>query len=576
MTSTPRAIPPAESRPPRSTRRVGVRALLVALVALLLAVPALPAHAEGRAGLDVEMSVERDGTIRVDHTLTFEGEVPDEVTQRIALRENILGDRYYSYRVSDVTADGLEPQVSESADAMTITLPTAGATGEVSWSYVVRGATFGPDDQTTQIRWRVLQGLSVSITEVEGRATLPGLAEDFQCLSGPPDAANPGVCRFSAAGTEDFPQPEFGDGARGEGEMVMLQVTMARSAVAVTEQVDRRWTLGGAFSAAPLPLGLALGALLLGGLVIFVLHRRAGRDAAAGNPIRVAEFRPTGADQSEFALLTPIRPGQVGTVMDERVDPIDVTASLIDLAVRGHLRIEELPRTGEFARTDWMIVRRSDGDEAGLADFERALLAAVSPAEGERGVRVSDIGPAIAAHIADVQSGLYDDVVSSGWFDHRPDSTRNVWGTAGVIALVGAVVVTGVLVALTTFGLLGLALVALALGLCFVGQEMPARTSAGASLYAGLVQLREELTHQPTDRMPPGRELHELSEVLPYAIVLGGRDRWIDAIVDTDDDAEADSTDLAWYHGPEHWHLSDLPESLKNFVTTVSGNLFTR
>ena len=51
-----------------------------------------------------------------------------------------------------------------------------------------------------------------------------------------------------------------------------------------------------------------------------------------------------GAGQSEFRVLGDVRPGHVGTVADERVDPIDITATLIDLAVHGHLRITELPR----------------------------------------------------------------------------------------------------------------------------------------------------------------------------------------------------------------------------------------
>ncbi len=76
--------------------------------------------------------------------------------------------------------------------------------------------------------------------------------------------------------------------------------------------------------------------------------------------------------------------------------------------------------------------------------------------------------------------------------------------------------------------------------------------------------------------MAPGTELREISEVLPYAIVLGGSDRWLDALVDSDDDALPDSSDLSWYHGPENWHLRDLPDSMKNFVTTVSGSLFSR
>ena len=50
-------------------------------------------------------------------------------------------------------------------------------------------------------------------------------------------------------------------------------------------------------------------------------------------------------------MVGDIRPGHVGTVADERVDPIDVTATLVDLAVRGHLLITELPRDTEFART---------------------------------------------------------------------------------------------------------------------------------------------------------------------------------------------------------------------------------
>ncbi len=37
-----------------------------------------------------------------------------------------------------------------------------------------------------------------------------------------------------------------------------------------------------------------------------------------------------------------------------------------------------------------------------------------------------------------------------------------------------------------------------------------------------------------------------------------------------------DETELDWYHGPEGWHLADLPDSLRNFVTTVEGSLLQR
>ena len=110
----------------------------------------------------------------------------------------------------------------------------------------------------------------------------------------------------------------------------------------------------------------------------------------------------------------------------------------------------------------------------------------------------------------------------------------------------------------------------------FVAQEMPARTAKGAALLAGLGALRSDLMSHPTNQMPPGSELREISEVLPYAIVLGGTDRWLDAIVAADDDDCRTRRICIWYHGPEDWHLRDLPDSLKNFVTTVSGSLFAR
>ena len=64
--------------------------------------------------------------------------------------------------------------------------------------------------------------------------------------------------------------------------------------------------------------------------------------------------------------------------------------------------------------------------------------------------------------------------------------------------------------------------------------------------------------------------------MLPYAVVLGGSERWLQALVAADGDADADSTDLDWYHAPDDWHLCDLPDSLGRLITTIQGKLFAR
>ena len=571
---------------PRTLHRIAAMIAFCLLTCGLLAGPlALTAHAEGTASTFIaEGSLSKDGTLRVKQTTRFTGVVPAELSQKFETREDLVGDRQYVQRLSDITATvegaAVPPTINSDDRFTTVVVPTNGST-EVVMNYTVTGAVVTTDSGTA-LRWPMLQGLSASVAEFSATVQIPTQFSYIKCTAGSPNSTVP--CTFAAAGTESAQIPTFRDGPRGEGEVVAIDIGFPPGGVASNEMIEYRWTVGRAFSAKPLPLALALGLLALGAVALYGLHRRAGVDrtpggARGGTPrdqqqiSKVGEFVPTGAGQSEFRVVDDIRPGHVGTVADERVDPIDVTATLVDLAVRGHLVITELPREGEFARADWEI-RRVDGASDGVCPFEQQLLDGIAAPGGT--VRVSELASRVQESIGGVQNALYDEMVSNGWYERRPDDTRNRWTQLSLAALIISVVVTGVLAAFTTFGLVGLALILVSLGLVFVAQEMPSRTAKGAALLGGLGVLRSDLLSHPTNQMPPGRELQEISEVLPYAIVLGGADRWLDAIVASDVDEHPDSYDLSWYHGPENWHLNDLPDSMRNFVTTVSGSMFSR
>ncbi|MFT4218354.1 MAG: DUF2207 domain-containing protein [Micropruina sp.] len=546
------------------------------LVAVLVGSAAPRAYAaDAVASYAVEGSLALDGTLNVQATISFDGAAPTSLVQRFATTRQVLGDREYVYRLSDVkaTVDGqpIAATSSDTAGSTLVTLPTQGVTAPVVLSYVVHGAAIAEPSGETTVAWRLLQGLSLPVKEFTASVQVPSMIQSVQCEAGPP--SSPGVCTFWGGGTHDYPDPTFNDGPRGVGEVVEVIMRFPAGAVTPNEQVRELWSLDRAFSTAPLQLGLALALLVVGGLGFWALHRRIGRDAAAAEPKLVAEFRPVGDGESEFRVRDGIRPGQVGTLVDERVDPVDVTATLLDLAVRGHLRIEELPKSSKYAEGEWTFTRRTGGDE--LRPYERTLLDAVAPADGQP-VAISELPAAIGAVIHTVQDQLYDDVVALGWFARRPDQTRNSWFRLGFGLFVVAILATIVLAAFTSFGLVGLALIAVSLLAVFLGQEMPARTSEGVALLNGLGLLRAQLLGNPTDQMPKGRELAELSEVLPYAVVLGGHERWLKALVDADDEEHADSTDLDWYHAPDDWHLCDLPASLSRLVTTIQGKLFAR
>lgn len=562
-----------------SVRRSGLMFTLMALCAVLLSMMAVPsARADDQlTSYTADMKVLQDGTVKVSATLEAKGSFPETVTQRFATRESLTGNRERVFSIRDVKATSgktsLDVNVSESGDYVVVSVPTKGLTEPVILTYEVVGAAQNEANGDTLVQWRVLQGLSLAVASVDVTMTTDAQSLDIGCVSGPP--ASPSACSWFGGGTHESPIPTFHDGPRGAGEIVQPSVRYSGSEVKSNETVVELWSLDRAFRPGLVELPTALGLLVLGGLALYGLHRKIGRDATSmDDPTPVAGFKPVGLGSSEFVVFDGVTPGLVGTLLDERVDPVDITATVLDLATRGHLLITELPRESEFAPTDWTFTRRENTTDE-LAPYEVAVLDAIAPAEAT--MHVSEIGPRVTAAVPQIQSAMYDEVVSRGWFARRPDSTRNLWHRFGWVFFGVSIVAALVLVAFTTFGIAGLVLVALAFALLFVADEMPARTASGTSVLAGLKALQADLVTHPTDEAITGREYEQLSRVLAYAVVLGGQNRWLDALVQADDDlGTPDPTDLDWYHAPDTWHLQDLPGSLKRFLTSFQGALFTR
>jgi len=549
--------------------------LILALIGVVgFAAP--PAHAlDSVTTYAVAGAVDADGNLTVKATLTLDG-APAQVQQRFATTLMSGRDSQYVFTLSDISASvggqAVTPAVTTDGDYQVVTIPTAGASGPVELGYKVKGAAVNVGKSETALNWRLLQGLSLPVKTFEAVIKAPGLFTSMDCYAG--DPAAPGACLYYAGGTHDEPDPVFHDEGLGAGEVVGIVLRFKDATVKPNETVRHLWSLDGAFSTAPLPLGLAAGVALLGGLAYWLLHRRFGRDAVgAAQPSVLGSFTPVGAGQSTFSMVGEVRPGEVGTLADERVDPIDVTASVIDLAVRNHVRIEQLPRATQFAPTDWALTRRESS--AALLPYEKSLLDAIAPASGVSR-KLSELGPDLSAAVPRIQAELYDEVVRKGWFSARPDATRNKWARLGWIALVVAAAAAIALIALTPFGLLGLVLIGLAAGIGLLAQAMPSRTAKGSSALAGLGVLRGTLLTQPTDQLPTGREHAELAAVLPYAVVLGGADRWLDGLAAVNDETVDDSVELDWYHGPAGWQLSDLPDSLRNFIRAFTGTLVAR
>lgn len=418
----------------------------------------------------------------------------------------------------------------------------------VTLEYTVKGAVSVTADGL-ELSWPVVQGFNLPV----GQATVTVSAPEVSwaaCFAGRPGSARP----CTATQLAELTTPRFDQAGLATGARMTVVVGMpAGAGVSADRILDRRWSLQRAFAVTPLSLSLLVALVLLAGAGAFLLWWLRGRDAKAPEN---GELAASGQE------LPPenIRPGQLGTVVDERADVIDIVATVVDLAVRGHLAI---------AYPDWRIGR--PGGAAATSDplqpYEQRLLELLLPGDAEA-CTLAELAARAPAELPEVQDRLYADVLAQGWFRQRPDAVRSRWTTAGVVLALAGVVLTIALAAATDLGLVGLGVILAGGVLVFGGDLAPARTMKGSALLGKLHAFRERLEQGETDAQWGDGRGQWRARLLPYAIVFGSEERWARALAGSDEE-------LTWLHTPDGWDRTTLPAVLESFVTSLSGTIST-
>jgi hypothetical protein len=559
-------------------RRLLPAALLMSLTApvagLFVALSPVPAQATVRADDQItaytaDATLTKDGQLQVKETVDLTaGSSTFSRTLSTRVRSDAERDRTYELTDVSATVNGHPAQGfhNESIDGgRKLTLNVSGQS-KIVYSYTV-GNVVADSVDGREVSWPVVQGFNLAIPMAKLNISVP-FATWVTCFAGRTGSSMPCTTSQLAESAELEIQQ---NGVPAGGRVTFLTGLSDQATLQPNAEYATRWSLSRAFTADSSTVGLAVivfGIGLLGAVGLWFFR---GRDAAkVGDG---APERPVldGADGPQFAAPDGIRPGQVGTVVDETADVVDITATLLDLAVRNYLTIVEQPRDSHFGKLDWELQRLHPAGPELLA-YERALLEAVF-ADGDR-VLVSALGPSLRPRLNLVREQLYSDVVAQGWFNNRPDAVRNRWTTAGVVLLGAGVVLTIVLAVVSKFALVGFAVMAAGLALALVGQVAPARTARGAAVLGRVAGLQHYLANESSADLPQSHRLEFASRCLPYAAVLGLTERWALEIAATDDDDDPDAG-IGWYSGPDNWHLSNIGESLSNFVTSFGGTLTT-
>ncbi|MFP5310776.1 MAG: DUF2207 domain-containing protein [Actinomycetes bacterium] len=328
----------------------------------------------------------------------------------------------------------------------------------------------------------------------------------------------------------------------GPGTGVTVVAGFAPGTVTVPEPLlVRRWSVRSALAGSPwaLPLGLATAVLGLGG--VLALAWRQGRDRELVGGVDSHGVVSGAAFERRRPLLEPrtvpvryrppegLRPGQLGVLVDERVDRVDVTATVVDLAVRGHLRIEEGRTVKVLWRESTEFTLRATPERVAPEDppllaYERRLLDGLFQ-EGDT-VELEELRGAFAQRYAAVATEMYEDVAAQGWFPTRPDRVRSRWTAIGVAALVASTALFVAALLLTTLAAAVLPLVLASLVLVVAAGRMPHRTAEGSRLLVEALGYREFVVTAESGRMAFAEAQQAFVTGLPYAIVFGVAELW--------------------------------------------------
>jgi uncharacterized membrane protein YgcG len=558
-----------------------------AALAMIFAAPgnaAARTFAERITSYDARIAIQRDGSILVTEQITYDFGTDQRhgIFQVIPVRVRYNGsyDRIYPVDVRSVQSPDAPHRYAVQNNGSSVTIrigdPNRTVTGVHTYTitYLVHRSlnAFADHDE---LYWNAVGNQwNVPIDHASVSVSAPAALTRAACFSGPSGSTRSCQQASIADGIAQFRQAGLGP---RDGLTVVVAIPKG-AAASPGPLLQERWTLRRAFAVTPVSGGVAGGLLAVVVVVGAVLARRRYRwysgpghqvgGGMAGQAWEAAPLPGHGQPPAELAPPAGLRPGQVGTLLDGVANPRDVTATIVDLAVRGYLRIEDAPP--HQIRQDWRLVRLGKTD--GLAKYERILLHGLFESavtlSGKPTALLSELGRSFAGQLTQAQDALYEDVATRGWFTARPDRVRRTWLAIGSVIFVAGVV--AVIVAAAGTHHLGLVPVPVALaGLVLLAgaRWMPARTAKGTALARRVEQFRRFIqTPAAATQAQPAGQPDTLYDYLPYAIAFGCTQEWAGVTAALADPDRAPS----WYStGQPFWPatLSSLPRSAYYFST---------
>ena len=525
-----------------------MKQVLLAICFLLVAsIFPLSVRAESIDEFKTIISIQKAGSIRTTEQITYDfgDEERHGIFRKIPITKTNQDNKKFRLDFDDITVTDLQGQpypFEDSIEDDTLSLKIGDANTTITGthvyaiSYTVRGALtyFSEHDElywnSTGVEWEV--PIMQSVTQLVLPESIGANQLTATCYTGPRGSTlqhcetviEDGRITYTASPLLPF-----------EGLTIVGGFPKGLVAVVEPTEVISFWdTPIGKMVATLLILGTIIGGLLwyiVYPLWLGIKWYRHGRDPRGTVGTTTASFDPPQATSGR-----PFTPAETGTLVDEHVDMAEISATIVGLAQKGHIKIVEKKKNDFY-------LEKLDADTSSLQPFEHKLL------DGFFGNKTSIHikNESLASEVEAVKKSLYTSLVNEKMFPENPDKIRTFY--TGIAIAAGATLNIPLFLAASIFG-----------------RIMPKKTIAGVDQANIAQSLKNFLRSQERQLEFQAKNQLLFEKLLPFAVAFGVEKQWAKRFEDID------IKPPTWYQGyrGSHFTSSTFVHSLDSSFHSVS------
>lgn len=255
-------------------------------------------------------------------------------------------------------------------------------------------------------------------------------------------------------------------------------------------------------------------------LICFLVWKKHGRDPKVNKTV-IAEYDPpscapiSGASEGRPVYMDPI---ELGFLFKQDFNKL-ISAGIIDLAVKGFLKIEETKKTSIFSGQDFKLTKSDAPRQTALGALEQTLLENLFKSQTE--VRLSELKNKFDCHTNALHRQAQDKAAADGYVHKH--GTRNLI----IMILTGAGIAFGAGAAFNSLPVLAICLF-LSSGITILfALIMPKVTQKGAEIIWQIKGFKLYMETAEKYRQQFNEKENIFEKYLPYAMVFGITKLWV-------------------------------------------------